>query len=41
MKPQPNRVLVPALLFLAVIVVATNAWLAYGSVTSLIRSKFQ
>jgi signal transduction histidine kinase len=39
MKPQPSRILVPALLFLAVIVVATNAWLAYGSVTSLIRSE--
>lgn len=39
MKPQPSRMLVPALLFIAVIVVAMNAWLAYDSVTSLIRSE--
>jgi signal transduction histidine kinase len=40
MKPRPNRILVPALLLLAVIVVASNAWLAFRSVGSLVQSQY-
>jgi signal transduction histidine kinase len=40
MKPRPNRILVPALLLLAIIVVSSNAWLAFRSVESLVRSQY-
>jgi len=40
MKPQANRVVVPALLFAAILVVSFNAWLAFRSVESLLSSEF-
>ena len=40
MKPKSSRLFVPPLLSIAVIVVALNAWLAFHSVTSLVKSEF-
>ncbi len=40
MKPQANRIVVPSLLFAAIVVVGLNAWLAFRSVESLLRSEY-
>ena len=40
MKPQANRVVVPSLLFAAIVVVSFNAWLAFRSVESLLSSEY-
>lgn len=39
MKPSPSRIAVPALLLLAVIIVAANAWYAFRAVDSLLKSE--
>ena len=39
MKSSPNRILVPALLFLALLVVAFNAWFAFRAVNELLNSE--
>jgi signal transduction histidine kinase len=40
MKPKASRILVPALLFVAAVVVALNAWFAFRAVTSLLESDY-
>ena len=40
MKPQASRILVPALLFLAIVVVSFNAWFAFRSVDILRQNQF-
>ena len=39
-QPKQNRILIPFLLFIAILIVAANAWLAYGSLGSLVRSEY-
>ncbi len=39
MKSSPNRILVPALLLLATLIVAANAWFAFRAVTALLTSE--
>lgn len=40
MKQKASRYLVPSLLFLAILVVALNAWLAFRAVEALFRSEY-
>jgi signal transduction histidine kinase len=40
MKPKASRILVPALLFVATVVVALNAWFAFRAVASLLESDY-
>src|SRR5271154_6484889 len=39
MKPQPSRILVPALLLAATVVVVLNAWFAFRAVDALLESQ--
>ena len=39
MKPASTRILVPALLFLAIVIVALNAWFAFRAVNDLLTSE--
>lgn len=40
MRPKANRVLVPSLLLIAFVIVGLNTWLAFRSVSALVRSDY-
>jgi CHASE3 domain sensor protein len=39
MKPKPSRILVPALLLAATVVVVLNAWFAFQAIDALLESE--